>query len=102
MDYRSIMNRFALIQLAKIPEMPDFTLGIGSAENLAPIPVIIQKQQPVPSVVVENMKKYSAMSNEDIAKMIEENVAEVNDFNDGTGTLGNPFGGNLYANHGSF
>lgn len=102
MNYRSICNAFALQKLYKLPEMPDFTLGIGSAENLSPVPVMIQKQHVVPSVVVENMKKYSQLSNEDISRMIEENVIEVNDLNDNTGLLGSPLGGGLYANHGTF
>ena len=93
MEYRQILDGFALRSLAKAPNIPDFHLMVGSAESLEPLPVLAYAYASVPEAVVENMKTVNNMTNEQISEAIENNTLEVNDMNWNIATIESGLGG---------
>ena len=90
--YRQIIDRFALNQLIKMPNIPDFHLMIGSAEELNGLPLLVYENAKVPSEVAENMAITSQKTNEEIQEMIANNDLEVNDLNWNLALLGSGLG----------
>lgn len=86
--YRNMLNRFALQSVIKAPNIPDFHLMVGSAEDLASLPLLIYDSSNVPSEIVQGMSKYNEMTSDDIQQAIADNVLEVNDINMNIATLG--------------
>ena len=78
MAYKQTLNAFALKQLNKPVQIPDYHLMVGSAENLEPLPIMITKQY-VPKEVVIKQADLSKLTDEEIENAINDNVLEVND-----------------------
>ena len=47
--YRQVIDRFALNQLIKNPDIPDFHLMVGSAEILDSLPLLVYEHASIPS-----------------------------------------------------
>ena len=92
MDYWEMLNRHALISLIKSPEIPDYHLMVGSAENLAPTSIGVA-QMTVPKEVAKNLSKFEDMTDEEKIKAIADGTLEVNDFNGNIATIGDGLGG---------
>lgn len=90
--YRQIIDRFALNQLIKLPDIPDFHLMIGSAEELDGLPLLVYENAKVPNEVAGNMAKASKYTNEEIQEMIANNDLEVNDLNWNLALMGSGLG----------
>lgn len=90
--YRGIINNFALNTLTKAPNIPDFHLMVGSAETLAPLPLLIYENAKVPSEVIQNMNIMKSKTSEEIADAIADNNLEVNDLNWNLALIGSGLG----------
>jgi len=90
--YRGIINQFALNTLIKNPNIPDFHLMVGSAETLAPLPLLVYENAKVPTEVVQTLKAVSNSSSDEIAEAIANGSLEVNDLNWNTALLGSGLG----------
>ena len=90
--YRQVIDRFALNQLIKMPNIPDFHLMIGSAEELNGLPLLVYENAKVPSEIAENMAVTSQKTNEEIQEMIANNDLEVNALNWNLALLGSGLG----------
>lgn len=83
MNYRSVCNAFALGQIKKDPDIPDFHLMVGSAEYLSSLPVLASGNY-VPKQDYKLMTSYANMEAEDVTKAINEGALEVDDFIENT------------------
>lgn len=92
MNYRSVIDRYALNSLLKLPQIPDFHLMVGSAENLDGIPLLVQKNSAVPHAVAENIKEQSKSTNDELQQKIADNSIEVDDLNFNIATIGDSLG----------
>lgn len=90
--YRQIIDRFALNQLLKLPNIPDFHLMIGSAEQLDGLPLLVYENAAIPTEIAGNMQITEEKTNEEIAAMIADGQLEVNDLNWNLATLGGGLG----------
>ena len=90
--YRQVIDRFALNQLIKNPNIPDFHLMVGSAEILDSLPLLVYKNASIPSEIAGNMKITEEKTNEEIEQMISNNELEVNDLNWNLALLGSGLG----------
>lgn len=90
--YRGIINNFALNALIKPPNIPDFHLMVGSAETLAPLPLLVYENAKVPNEIVKNMNDMKSKTSEEIAEAIADNNLEVNDLNWNIALLGSGLG----------
>lgn len=90
--YRDVIDRFALMQLLKLPNIPDFHLMIGSAEELNGLPLLVYDSAAIPAGVAQNMKIAEEKTSEEIAAMIANNELEVNDINWNIALIGNGLG----------
>lgn len=90
--YRQILDNIAVNSLVKAPNIPDFHLMVGSAEFLAPLPVMFENTAQIPTEIVNNMNDLSGMDNEDIKNAIAENELEINDFNWNMALIGSGLG----------
>ena len=90
--YRQVLDGIAVNNLVKLPNIPDYHLMVGSAECLAPLPLIIDNMSGIPNEIVQNMHDLSEMSNEDIKQSIENNELEINDFNWNMALIGSGLG----------
>lgn len=90
--YRGTLNQFALKTLIKAPNIPDFHLMVGSAETLAPLPLLVYENAKVPTEIVKNMNDMKSKTSEEIADAIENNNLEVNDLNWNLALLGSGLG----------
>lgn len=89
MQYRQMLDRFALNSLIKLPEIPDFHLMVGSAEMLDGQPITIYEKSNLPATLVQGYTDIQKnMSNDDIAQAIANNTLEVNDLNWNVATIG--------------
>ena len=93
LNYRAYLDTFALMSVSKAPNIHDYHLMVGSAEDLSPLPILVAQNATVPNSVVENMAKVNNMTNEQIEQAIANNQLEVNDMNWNTATIGSPLGG---------
>ena len=92
MAYRNIINSIALGVLLKNPDMPDYRLMIGTAEQLDSVPLLIS-QTKIPTKVAETLEKTQRMTNEELEQSIANNSLEVNDFSSNTAILSGTIGG---------
>ena len=92
MNYRNVIDRYALNTLFKLPQIPDFHLMVGSAENLDGIPLLVQKNSSVPNAVAENITEMSKSTNDELQQKIADNVIELDDLNFNTATIGDSLG----------
>lgn len=92
MDYRKIVNGIAVRQLIKSPDMPDYHLMIGTAEQLDNVSLLIP-QHKVPSEVAKGLEKLETISNETIEQAIINGTLEVNDFNYNNAVIAGMIGG---------
>lgn len=90
--YRGMLNQFALNTLAKRPNIPDFHLMVGSAETLAPLPLLVYENAKVPTEVIQVMNDVKGKSSEEIAEAINNNSLEVNDLNWNVALIGSGLG----------
>lgn len=79
MAYRQILNAVALSQIRRDPDIPDFHLMVGSAEDLTPQPITIYTSAHVPKEIVTGWEKLQDTNNETIQQAIEDGNLEVND-----------------------
>lgn len=92
MGYRRFLNCIAKKELVKKPEIPDFKLMVGEAENLTPLPLVIYKKG-IPKEVAPIVGNVAQLSSEEIAKKLSENTLEVNDMCGNVATIGSALGG---------
>ena len=90
--YRQVLDGFALKTLTKQPNIPDYHLGVGEAEVLDSLPVLVYEKSKLSDVLVQNMKKYQEKDSEEIQKAIADNELEVNDLNWNLALLGGGLG----------
>lgn len=90
--YKGIINQFALNTLIRQPNIPDFHLMVGSAETLAPLPLLVYATAKIPTQIVDNMNDMSDKTSEEIAESIANNNLEVNDLNWNLAMLGSGLG----------
>ena len=90
--YKGVINQFALNALIKKPNIPDFHLMVGSAETLAPLPLLVYASAKIPSQVVDNMNDMKDKTSDEIAEAIANNNLEVNDLNWNLALLGSGLG----------
>ena len=90
--YRNIINAIALRQIIKPVEIPDYHLMVGTAEELAPLPVLIPQHE-VPKEVAQSLTKLNDLDNDTVAKLVDEQSLEINDFNGNTALLAGMIGG---------
>ena len=80
MAYRQTLNGFALKQLVKPCEIPDYHLMVGSAEDLTPKDVVLYKNYVNKDLVVKQAE-LTHLADDEIERAINDNLLEVNDFN---------------------
>ena len=90
--YRQVIDKFGLQSLVKQPNIPDFHLMVGSAENIQPLPLVIVNTYKIPQQVINNMEELKDVSSDDIANAIANNQLEVNDLNWNLALIGNGLG----------
>lgn len=88
MAYRQNLDRFALQSVNKMPNIPDYHLMVGSAEDLGSLPLLIYKNASVPKEIAENIQTMQNLNSDDIAEAIANNTLEVNDLNGNMAFLG--------------
>lgn len=86
--YKQMLNKQALKNITKLPQIPDYHLMVGSAENLSPLPLLLYSSATIPQAIIENMEQYKNMDNSKIEEMINNQQLEVNDLNWNIGSLG--------------
>ena len=92
MTYKQNINRQAYNVLNKLPEVPDYHLMIGNAEELNTVPVLVTKTY-VPKYAVKTQADISTATDDEIAYMLENNIIEVNDLNANVMSIGEGLGG---------
>lgn len=92
MTYKQMLNRQAYNRFNKLPNVADYHLMIGDAEELSPLPTLVL-QSYVPKQVIQGQADISKLTDEEIAFAIENNMLEVNDFNANIATIGEGLGG---------
>lgn len=90
--YRQVIDRFALQSLVKQPNIPDFHLMVGSAEELGTLPILVYKNTDIPKEVVNGLNVYKNMTSDEVAQAIADNNLEVNDINGTIALLGSGLG----------
>ena len=90
--YKGTLNKFALNTLIKAPNIPDYHLMVGSAETLAPLPLLVYENAKFPNEIVQNMNNMKSKTSEEIAEAIADNNLEVNDLNWNLALLGSGLG----------
>lgn len=95
MSYRQTIDRIALSQLIKPPNIPDFHLMVGSAEYLGNMPLMVYTETKVPTQIVQGWGSLKDTSAEDpsIMQAVADNNLEVNDMNWNLAMIGGGLGG---------
>ena len=90
--YRGILNRIAYNQLTLSPDIPDFKLMVGSAENLNPLPTLIYRDYygEQAKALIEPMKNLKA---EQVDPQLVGITYTPDDFVNNTIFLGDPVAG---------
>lgn len=91
-NYRKILNAQGLKNLSKLPQIPDYHLMVGSAENLGSLPIIVYEKG-IPkevSVMVQNM---SEISDQEMAEKLTAGEISINDMMANTSTIMSGLGG---------
>ena len=86
MEYRQVLDNIALSVISRVPDIPDYHLMVGTAEELSPLPVLIPQHE-IPKEVANSLKKLDDLDNETVTKMIDEQTLEINDYNGNTALL---------------
>lgn len=89
---KQVYNAHGVKALLKNPNIPDFHLMVGTAEDLSPQHVLTVVNK-VPPEIAKNLKKFENYTDEEIENLIANNQIEVNDLNGDISTIGNPLGG---------
>lgn len=89
MGYRNIIDAFALQSVSKMPDIPDYHLMIGSAEEHAPLPLMLYARANVPKQIVQGWDTLKEVTNEDMEYLINNQQLEVNDMNWNMALIGN-------------
>ena len=92
MTYKQNINRQAYNVINKLPDVPDYHLMIGDAEELNTVPVLVAKTY-VPKYAVKTQADISSATDDEIAFMLENNIIEVNDLNANVMSIGEGLGG---------
>ena len=92
MEYRQVLDNIALSVISRVPDIPDYHLMVGTAEELSPLPVLIPQHE-IPKEVANSLKKLDDLDNETVTKMIDEQTLEINDYNGNTALLAGMIGG---------
>ena len=92
MEYRQTLDRIALSVLNRSPDIPDYHLMVGTAEELAPLAVLITQHE-VPKEVAQSVTKLNDLDNDTVAKLVDEQSLAINDFNGNTALLAGMIGG---------
>ena len=90
--YRGIIDNIGYHVRIKPPEIPDMRLMVGTAENLASVPLILYNDfnTYIPKVLQQPIDQ---MKNEDVTKQIDGTQFTVDDFVNNTFFLGDAVGG---------
>lgn len=88
-DYRSIINRQALNVLTKIPDVPDFRLMVGNAEELHSLPILVFADY-MPANTSAILPKTSELTYEEVQAQLATGKLSIDDFFTNTFPLGNP------------
>lgn len=92
MGYRQVIDAFALQSLLQAPEIPDYHLMIGSAEELAPLPLMLYARANVPKQIVQGWDNLKDLSSDQVESLINNQQLEVNDLNYNLAFIGNGLG----------
>lgn len=86
--YRGIIDNIGLNVRRKNPEIPDFHLMVGTAENLASVPLLLYNDfnTYIPKPLQENIEM---MKNEDVRQKLNGESYTIDDFVNNTFFLGN-------------
>ena len=90
--YKNVLNAIALSQMPLVPDIPDFHLMVGSAEELAPLPLLIYQQYHNYNIK-PLMEPTNNLSKEKVDLPLEGTEYTVDDFVTNTFYLGNPIDG---------
>lgn len=90
--YRQVIDGFARNSLIKAPNIPDFHLMVGSAEETSSVPLLVYENAEIPSEIVKNMAQMSNLTQNEIAEKIANNTLEVNDINGSVALIGSGLG----------
>ena len=90
--YRGIINRAGATVLLKCPEIPDAKLMVGSAENLASVPLLLYNDlsSAIPKPLTAPIDQ---MKNEDVRTKLNGETLTVDDFVNNTFYVGRAVGG---------
>lgn len=89
MGYRGMLNAHAKACLPQVPDIPDCNLMVGSAELLAPLPVILYKNAIPPQAIVA-AKNLKDLTHEEVVAGMHAGVLSIDDFPSTSYYLGNP------------
>ena len=91
-NYRGIIDNIGYNARVKIPQIPDMSLMVGSAENHASIPLILYQDfnTGIPKPL---QKPIEQMKNEDVSQKLNGETYTTNDFVNNDFFLGNAVGG---------
>lgn len=89
MSYRQVIDAFALQSVSKLPEIPDFHLMVGTAEELCPLPLMIYADAKVPKQIVQGWESLKDVEDTQIEQLINSQQLEVNDLNMNLALMGN-------------
>ena len=92
MQYRQVLDRFALNNLIKKPNIPDFHLMIGTAECLDGQPITVYEESKIPAYLMQNYREVKELNSDDVALSIANNSLEVNDLNWNVALIGSGLG----------
>ena len=90
--YRKILNAHALKHITKAPNIPDYHLMVGSADELSGLPTLVNTNY-VPDAVRVMTADVNKLTDEEIAQALESNRLEVNDFMENVASIGAGLGG---------
>ena len=90
--YRGILDNIGYHTRVKRPEIPDYHLMVGTAENLASVPLILYNDF-YANIPEPLQKPLEQMKAEDVAQKLDGTTFTVNDFVNNDFFLGDAVGG---------
>lgn len=87
MDYRRNVNSHARGVLLNPPNIPDYHLMVGSAEDLESKPLMIYEKA-YPKVATESILQNQNLTDNEIEEKLTNDVLEVNEFMENTLLIG--------------
>lgn len=85
--YRQMLNRQGLKALLKTPDIPDYHLMVGDAEDLASKPVMVFENV-MPKQVAKYLPQMGDMSYEEVQQNLASGKLTIDDFFNNTYPLG--------------